>query len=155
MAASGSIFDLSSVQSHDQNGFVYSYPSNTVLFTGGNITPGQTLNFIFNATVLTNVTIGPNFNNTAYVNYYSLLNGTNPDPNARNYTDSGTAIFHVGDPTISKVVESSTIHGNSGNLAIGEYVTYLITTTIPEGQADNLTINDILPSGFDLRNYRI
>ncbi len=152
LAASGSIFDLNSVQSYNQNGFVYSYTSNTVTFTGGNITPGQTLNFTFNATVLTNVTIGPNFNNTAYANYYSLLNGTNPDPNARNYTDSGSAIFHSGDPIISKVVESSTIHGNSGNLAIGEYVTYRITATFPEGQADNLTISDILPVGFDYVN---
>ena len=149
LSAAGNIFDLTSVQSKDQNGFIYSYPSNTVTFTGGNIAPNQTLNFTFNATVLTNVTIGTTFNNTAYTNYYSLLNGTNPDSNARNYTNSGWATFRAGDPTISKAVIGSTIHGTTGNLAVGEHVTYRITITTPIGQADNLRITDTLPINFD------
>jgi uncharacterized repeat protein (TIGR01451 family)/fimbrial isopeptide formation D2 family protein len=148
LSTAGNIFDLTSVQSTNQNGFIYSYPSNTITFTGGNITPNQTLTFTFNATVLTNVTLGSTFNNTAYTNYYSLLNGTNPDPNARNYTSSGWATFRAGDPTISKAVIGSTIHGTTGNLAIGENVTYRITVTLPEGQADNLIVTDSLPSGF-------
>lgn len=110
LTGSNNIFDLSSVQSYNQNGFIYTFPSNTVTFTGGNIIAGQTLNFTFNATVLNNVVIGPTFNNTAYANYYSLLNGAIPDDNARNYTDSGWATFRAGDPTISKVVFNSTIH---------------------------------------------
>ena len=147
--AAGNIFNLTSVQSNDQNGFIYSYPPNTVTFTGGNIAPNQTLNFTFNATVLTNVTLGSTFNNTAYANYYSLLNGTNPDPNSRNYTSSGWANFRAGDPTINKAVIGSTIHGTTGNLAIGEHVTYRITVTTPIGQANNLIITDMLPSNFD------
>ena len=96
LTGSNNIFDLSSVQSYNQNGFIYTFPSNTVTFTGGNIIAGQTLIFTFNATVLNNVVIGPVFNNTAYANYYSLLNGAIPDDNARNYTDSGWATFRAG-----------------------------------------------------------
>ena len=155
LSGSAGIFDLSSVQSYDQNGFIYSFISNTVTFTGGNITPGQVLNFLFNVTVLDDVVVGPTFNNTAYANYYSLLNGTNPDANGRNYTDSGWATFRAGDPSISKVVVNSSIHGNSGKLAVGEHVTYRITVTAPKGQATNLNIRDILPSGYSYVGYTI
>lgn len=81
--------------------------------------------------------------------YWSLpWNGTNPDTNSRNYTGSGNATVRTGDPTLQKTVETSTIHGNSGNLTIGEIVTYRLRVSLPQGLMTNLTITDILPAGF-------
>ncbi len=70
------------------------------------------------------------------------------DPNSRNYTKTGSATLLTGDPTIGKNILTSTIHGNTGNLAIGEYVTYRIPITLPMGIFDNLKIVDTLPTGF-------
>ncbi|EKF85388.1 isopeptide-forming domain-containing fimbrial protein, partial [Methanobacterium formicicum] len=154
LSSSSNIFDLSSssvVANSPQNGFVFNYNSTSqvVSFTGGNITRGQTLYFTFNITALQTPYIGPTYNNTVNASYWSLpwVSGA-PDPDSRNYTCSAWAVVRTGDPKITKTVENSTIHGNSGNLTIGETVTYKITVTLPQGLKTNLTITDTLPAGF-------
>ncbi len=154
LSSSSNIFDLSSssvVASSPQNGFVFNYNSTSqvVSFTGGNIPRGQTLYFTFNITALQTPYIGPTYNNTVNAFYWSLpwVSGV-PDPDSRNYTSSAWAVVRTGDPKITKIVENSTIHGNSGNLTIGETVTYKITVTLPQGLKTNLTIIDTLPAGF-------
>ena len=146
------IFDLSSVvEVFTPIGFTFSYnPLTHILtYTGGNITQGQSLNFTFNITALETPYIGPSYNNTANATYWSLpWVGGVPDPDSRNYTNSGWAVVRTGDPNITKTVEDSTIHGNSGNLTIGEIVTYKIKVTLPQGLKTNLTITDTLPAGF-------
>ena len=146
---SGNIFDLNSVTSYDQNGFTYSYTNNVVSFSWGNIDPGQTLDFFFYVTTLNDPVIGPTYLNIANSSYWSLpWDGNSPDLNSRNYTSTGSATLRTGDPTIGKNIFTSTIHGTTGNLAIGEYVTYRIPVTLPIGIFNNLIIVDTLPTGF-------
>jgi len=133
------------------SGFSFSYDDTTHIITylGGNITPGQTLVFTFNLTALQTPYIGINNTNTANATYWSLpWIGNNPDPDSRNYTNSGSATVRTGDPALQKIVETSSIHGNSGNLAVGEIVTYRLRISLPQGLMTNLTIIDILPAGF-------
>lgn len=149
---SNQIFDLSTVvEVSTPTGFTFHYdPLTGVLkYTGGNINPGQTIYFKFNITALETPYMGLSYNNTANATYWSMpWVGGIPDPTSRNYTDSGWAVVRTGDPKIVKTVENSTIHGSTGNLTIGEIVTYKITATLPQGLKTNLTINDTLPSGF-------
>ncbi|NYB51391.1 MAG: DUF11 domain-containing protein, partial [Methanobacteriaceae archaeon] len=156
LAGAGQIFDLSSVvEVFTPSGFSFNYNPATYLltYTGGNISQGQSLNFIFNITALTTPFIGPSYNNTVNATYWSLpWVGGVPDPNSRNYTDSGWGVVRTGDPKINKTVETSTIHGNSGLLTIGEVVTYKIQVTLPQGLKTNLTITDTLPAGFSYRS---
>ncbi|HMK53776.1 MAG TPA: hypothetical protein VK444_03260, partial [Methanobacteriaceae archaeon] len=136
---SGSIFDLASVVSYNQNGFNFTYPSNTVTFSWGNINPGQTLDFLFNITTLDTPYIGPSYLNIANATYWSLpWNGTNPDTNSRNYTRTGSATLLTGDPSVNKTIVSSSIHEATGNLTIGEVVTYRLRITLPQGLMTNL-----------------
>ncbi|MBP1945818.1 putative repeat protein (TIGR01451 family)/fimbrial isopeptide formation D2 family protein [Methanobacterium petrolearium] len=156
LLGSSYIFDLNSVtEVFTPIGFVFNYDPLTgiLTYTGGNITRGQTLYFTFNLTALDTPYIGPIYNNTANATYWSMpWVGGYPDPDSRNYTDSGWAVIRTGDPQITKTVEDSTIHGNTGDLTIGEIVTYKILVTLPQGLKTNLTITDTLPAGF---NYNI
>ena len=144
------IFDLSSVLPlTTPSGFSYNYAANTVTYTGGDILAGQTRTFTFTVKILPDVIIGPRYTNTATANYYSLpWVGANPDPNSRQYTDTGSAVLRTGIPTIGKNILTSSIHGTTGNLTIGEYVTYRIPVTLPIGFFNNLIIVDTLPNGF-------
>ncbi|MDD3753461.1 MAG: carboxypeptidase regulatory-like domain-containing protein, partial [Methanobacterium sp.] len=145
----GNIFDLGSVVSYDQHGFTFTYPSNTVTFSWGYINPGQTLDFYFNVTTLDTPFIGPSYINTANATYWSLpWNGTSPDDNSREYFNTGSDTLRTGDPTVIKSVVNSSIHGTSGNLTIGEVVTYRLQVYLPQGLMTNLRITDILPFGF-------
>jgi|GEM_PF-447852 len=152
LAGASQIFDLNSVvEVSTPSGFVFNYnPLTGILtYTGGNLNQGQTLNFTFNITALETPYIGPVYNNTANATYWSMpWVGGVPDPDSRNYTDSGWAVVRTGDPKITKIVEDSTIHGNTGYLTIGEVVTYKILVTLPQGLKTNLTITDLLPVGF-------
>ena len=144
------IFDLTRVaEGTTASGFTYNYDGSTVTYTGGDIGVGQTKNFTFTVKILPDVVIGPRYNNTATANYYSMpWNGTNPNTNGRQYTDSGSTTLITGNPTIGKNILTSSIHGTTGNLTVGEYVTYRIPVTMPTGTFDNLKIVDILPNGF-------
>ena len=156
LAGFSQIFNLNSVTPvSTPAGFVFNYnPLTGILtYTGGNINQGQTLYFTFNITALDTPYIGPNYNNTANATYWSMpWVGGVPDPDSRNYTDSGWAVIRTGDPQITKTVEDSTLHGDTGDLTIGEVVTYKILVTLPQGLKTNLTITDTLPAGF---NYNL
>ncbi|MDY9924548.1 carboxypeptidase regulatory-like domain-containing protein [Methanobacterium sp.] len=152
LAGASQIFDLNSVlEVSTPSGFVFNYNPLTGILTyiGGNLNQGQTLYFTFNITSLETPYIGPVYNNTANATYWSMpWVGGVPDPDSRNYTDSGWVVVRTGDPKIIKTVEDSTIHGNTGYLTIGEVVTYKILVTLPQGLKTNLTITDLLPVGF-------
>ena len=144
------IFDLTSVlEGTTASGFSYNYSNGVVTYTGGDIAAGQTKTFTFTVKILPDVVIGPRYTNTATANYYSLpWNGTSPDPNGRQYTNSGSAVLRTGNPTIGKNILTSSIHGTTGNLTVGEYVTYRIPVTMPTGVFNNLKVVDTLPNGF-------
>nr|WP_245315994.1 isopeptide-forming domain-containing fimbrial protein [Methanobacterium aggregans] len=144
------IFDLTSVaEGTTASGFIYNYSNGVVTYTGGDIAVGQTKTFTFTVKILPDLVIGPRYTNTATANYYSLpWDGTNPDTSSRQYTDSGSAVLRTGNPTIGKNILTSSIHGTTGNLTVGEYVTYRIPVTMPTGVFNNLKIVDTLPNGF-------
>lgn len=117
---------------------------------------------------------------TAYVNTAEITRyDSNPDgdtvtqptdPEEQRVYDAGlgggyvvpeaTATFTTPDVTLDKSYLSSsdanTADAGAGNaqLVVGETVTYLLTITIPEGQAD-LVLTDVLPTGLEAQSAAV
>ncbi len=161
LASAGNIFNLTSsnvIEISTKAGFTFNYdPINKIVtYTGGNLDVGETATFSFNLTALPDPVLGSNYTNVANVTYWSLpWIDTIPNPDSRNYNTSGIDSLLVGDPKINKAVINSTIHGSTGKLTIGEYITYLISIELPKGNATNLLITDILPNGYSYINYTL
>jgi fimbrial isopeptide formation D2 family protein/uncharacterized repeat protein (TIGR01451 family) len=71
-----------------------------------------------------------------------------------------TATFTTPDVTLEKTYlsssDSNTADAGAGNaeLVVGETVTYLLTITVPEGQA-NLVLTDVLPTGLEAQSATV
>lgn len=135
--------------------------------TGGtlNITTGSTVTIVVNGTLDISVGPGQQIKNTAQV-FWSSMPGANPDertgtsvPNPTlgtivnaqldNYAiASSVASTTVGQVLVSKAFMSSSEPSiTAPNLTIGEFATYRLTVSVPEGTTNNFRIVDNIPAG--------
>ena len=145
--------------------------------SGGTITAnfagfplGSTSTLRFQASVNVTATIGQAIINAAGITYTSLpgdvrtplsthntlsteRTGSTTDPggNVNDYRDTDTAIFTLRPSTISKSITNTNQVSTAGNnVAIGEFVTYRVILTIPEGTAPGAVFTDTLDTGLAL-----
>ncbi len=110
---------------------------------------GQSLICTYTTTALSSLYADGNHTNTADADWSSL--NDNPaqerdyeDANAINVDgtqDTATAVFTVGNPTLTKAV-------NPPVATIGDVVTYTLTLSSPAGTIQNLRVRDTLPAGL-------
>ncbi len=128
-------------------GFTFNYNSSSgiVTYTGGNINPGESLNFTFNVNIMDDVKSNSTFLNTATATYDSLSSTTTPRDNNREYTSQGSTNLRTIAPAVVKGVFNTSEPDSTGNnVLIGEVVTYRIDITIPSGTTANVNISDII-----------
>ncbi|WP_454674132.1 VCBS domain-containing protein [Achromobacter pestifer] len=101
------------------------------------------------------VAASQNLRTTAVLTRYaSTDNGTDFTPT--DLTDTADAV--VAAPTVEKVFgggslddgDSSATHTSGSNLVVGERMVYDIIVTLPEGQTQNLRLDDLIPAGMML-----
>ena len=141
-------FAASAVANATPAGFTFSFnPGNqTVTYTGGNITPGATLTFSFN-TVL-NATVVPNQTVLNQANAPQVTSLPGVDPAERNTPSNvANATLSVPNASVVKSIANTSLADTLGaNVAVGEFITYSLAVTLPEGTTPNLTITDALPA---------
>ena len=129
--------------------------------------PGDSVTYTITATVNATVSDGTTIDNTANITYTSLPGA---DANERDgsvttpeddYNDSDPAETITVDTALlteksisstSQSFTSDTEDGSAGNerpVAIGEFVTFRLTTTVPQGTTVDLAKSDILVAGLD------
>lgn len=115
----------------------------------------DTIIVTFTAKLADNVNPREVINNTGLITYYaSTPTGPNFVADQSLYEDNATVT--ITDPTMKKELISSTDPGTSGNnLTIGEQGTFQITITLPEGETNNLTIIETLPTGLKYNSYEL
>ena len=71
-----------------------------------------------------------------------------------NYVSQATVSFNAQNVAIAKAIVSTSETSTAANnlLTIGEIVRYRVTLTVPEGQIQNLQIQDLLPTGLTFLN---
>ena len=141
---------------------------NTVDVTIASVPPGGSVQIEYDAIIDTAIPPGGSIDNTANLGYTSLpgTSGTAPNPTGstvpglsgsstgeRQYTGSDGASISVTQVQLAKtIVATSEPTTGSGqfdptitDLAIGETVTYHLTTTLHEGTTPQVVITDTLP----------
>ena len=151
----GTLLDLGTVIEGTTPGdFTYSYINPTVTYTlnSGSLAPGANRTFTFTAMVISTVTTGSSFGNTADVTGDSQ-DGVVTDE--RDTTDSGTDMASTAAVATGKTIAATSESWTSGSpnrVAIGEIISYQLVFDIPEGitleDGINPIITDTLPSGF-------
>lgn len=146
---------------------------NTVDVTIGDVPTGGTVQITYTATLNTSVEPGSMATNTASLTYTSLpgANGTTGNSTGsdtpgipgsslgerdgsgapNDYTDVSSADVTITSPSISKrLVSTEIVTPENGNAqaVIGEFATYEVTLTLPEGTTNLATIVDTLDAGL-------
>lgn len=131
-------------------------------FTLDRLADGDDCTIIYSAIVPSNATPGETYTNTVEVTSFDSRD--NPaDPGNRNYTGgSDSSDITTPDITIAKSsLATSEDHTDPGDtrtgtsnateipLAIGEIIRFRLEVTLIEGEHENLTIADNLPTGLD------
>ena len=100
--------------------------------------------------------IGNKYNNTAYMNYSSRpLDEINTE--IRNYEGIASDMVYLTTDggTITKEIFNTSYHNNSGNVSLGETITYVITVDLPRGLYLDFNIMDYLPEGFEFSGFNV
>ncbi|WP_160154704.1 isopeptide-forming domain-containing fimbrial protein [Microbulbifer sp. ALW1] len=124
---------------------------------------GATLTLVIEANVINNIVVGTEITNTGTVDWESI---DGDDPNERtgedgpgglnDYITDDSATFTVDEITAGKSVISTSIidpYNERLEAVIGEEVTYEARFTVPEGEAPNAEIIDILPAGMEFVSF--
>ena len=104
---------------------------------------GQVVTVTFRATVAAGAPGGATLQNTATTDFDS-----NPGPGGRPGTIGDTAEVPLAPGFVKQLAGTSLPQTTGGDFAIGEVVTYRVTTTVPLGALVGLTVSDLLPEGL-------
>lgn len=104
---------------------------------------GQVVTVTFQATVAAGAPGGATLENTATTEFDS-----NPGPGGRPGTIADTAEVPLAPGFVKQLADTSLPETTGGDFAIGEVVTYRVTTTVPLGALVGLTVSDLLPAGL-------
>lgn len=122
------------------------------LFDAGNplildnpLPDGQRAQISYDCTLSSAVSPREVINNTATANWRAAAGATVPFPDI---TDDATTIT-IADPELDKTVEAIAPGPMITNVVPGDVVTYRLLVTLPEGTTPGVTLDDVLPSGFD------
>lgn len=136
---------------------------------------GYTAEITYDAEVQDSALFSTTYVNTAEITRYdsnpdgdTVTPPAGPDDEERVYDNTlpghtvpqATATFTTPDATLTKTYLSSsdgnTADAGPGNaqLVVGETVTYLLTITVPEGEAD-LVLTDVLPTGLEAQSAAV
>ena len=110
------------------------------------LNPGDIIHAKYSFVIRSDIQIGSQYVNMAYVVGYSA-----PD-HGRIYYNESKDTLKTKMPTITKLVIGTTLGNKDGNIftpTIGENVTYQIMVKLPKGNYTNLQVKDILPQGFE------
>ena len=110
------------------------------------LNPGDIIHAKYSFVIRSDIQIGSQYVNMAYVVGYSA-----PYPGRIYYNESKDTL-KTKMPSITKLVIGTTLGNKEGNIFtpnIGENVTYQIMVKLPKGNYTNLQVKDILPQGFE------
>ena len=107
------------------------------------LNPGDIIHAKYSFVIRSDIQIGSQYVNMAYVVGYSA-----PD-HGRNYYNYDEDTLKTKLPVITKWVVDSSIDNGRDNVTIGEKVIYGVNVTLPVGNYTKLVIKDTLPQGFE------
>ena len=110
------------------------------------LNPGDIIHAKYSFVIRSDIQIGSQYVNMAYVVGYSA------PYHGRIYYNESKDTLKTKMPTITKLVIGTTLGNKEGNIFtpnIGENVTYQIMVKLPKGNYTNLQVKDILPQGFE------
>jgi uncharacterized repeat protein (TIGR01451 family) len=155
-----------------QNGVDYSVSGNTITFLdagnqaslqagrAGSAADAAGTNLViitYDTVVQQSVLAGQNLQSVGTLtNYASVKGGTDFTPT--DLTDTadelvalpGVTKFFAGGGSVADDSDSSAAHTTGSDLVIGESMLYDIVVTLPEGNTQNLRVNDLVPDGLTL-----
>ena len=100
----------------------------------------------FDLQVRDDVPPGSVIDNTSSLDNYA---GSEGGPNHLAEAQTDTASVTIASPVVTKtILGTNQLHTTGSNVAIGEQVQYRAVITVPEGEADNVTLVDTLDSGL-------
>ena len=128
--------------------------------------PGRLVTVIVQGNVISTINPNQTVTNTARAAWTSLdgdlpliertdADGPGPDTNVlNNYVSQASVSFNAQNVAIAKAIVSTSETSTAANnlLTIGEIVRYRVTLTVPEGQIQNLQVQDLLPTGLTSLN---
>ena len=110
------------------------------------LNPGDIIHAKYSFVIRSDIQIGSQYINMAYVVGYSA------PYHGRIYYNESKDTLKTKMPSITKLVIGTTLGNKEGNIFtpnIGENVTYQIMVKLPKGNYTNLQVKDILPQGFE------
>ena len=110
------------------------------------LNPGDIIHAKYSFVIRSDIQIGSQYVNMAYVVRYSA------PYHGRIYYNESKDTLKTKMPSITKLVIGTTLGNKEGNIFtpnIGENVTYQIMVKLPKGNYTNLQVKDILPQGFE------
>ena len=110
------------------------------------LNPGDIIHAKYSFVIMSDIQIGSQYVNMAYVVGYST------PYHGRIYYNESKDTLKTKMPSITKLVIGTTLGNKEGNIFtpnIGENVTYQIMVKLPKGNYTNLQVKDILPQGFE------
>ena len=110
------------------------------------LNPGDIIHAKYSFVIRSDIQIGSQYVNMAYVVGYSA------PYHGRIYYNESKNTLKTKMPSITKLVIGTTLGNKEGNIFtpnIGENVTYQIMVKLPKGNYTNLQVKDILPQGFE------
>lgn len=110
------------------------------------LNPGDIIHAKYSFVIRSDIQIGSQYVNMAYVVGYSA------PYHGRIYYNESKDTLKTKMPSITKLVIGTTLGNKEGNIFtpnIGENVTYQIMVKLPKGNYTNLQVKDILPQGFE------
>lgn len=147
---------------------------NLVTINAGRMAPGSAITVTIRATVANTAQAGATILNRARTTWTSLpgpngtttnptgqstpgasgsatgeRDGSNVPPLLNNYRVEATASFRIAQPAITKLPPPRP------TWTIGEYITYTLVITTPEGTTQNLVISDLLPAGLGFQSSQV
>ena len=110
------------------------------------LNPGDIIHAKYSFVIRSDIQIGSQYVNMAYVVGYSA------PYHGRIYYNESKDTLKTKMPSITKLVIGTTLGNKEGNIFtpnIGENVTYQIMVKLPKGNYTNLQVKDVLPQGFE------
>ncbi len=146
---------FTNVTSSDQNGFLYDFAGNHVIYTapaGVTINVNGELTFTFTAKLTGDVKAGETLINTARVTEVTTLPGVVAGERNEPSVESTDTVL-ITAPTYTKVLintefDNATINNTRLQGVIGELATYRLTFTVPPGKMSNVVFEDTLDKGL-------
>ncbi len=126
----------------------FAVSGNTVSNPDFDLPLGESITLTVTGTINTIASASTTVNNTALITWDTLGDDTQGNQSFENGgTDSDNDVFTVASPTFEKTIESTGIANDTndnGEVVAGEYVTYNLIATVPEGTTPLVQITDIL-----------